>query len=149
MPYDAWWDMSLAQISKMLRDAGLRPTKQRLAIGKFLWINVPNQHITAESLHQRVQAAGEEVSLATVYNTLHQFTQAGLLQSVVIDAQRFYFDTHVEHHHHFYCEDSGELRDIPEDAIDVAKIPDIPEGAELAAVDVVIRLQKCVQHAAQ
>lgn len=143
MPHNTHWDMSISQISDMIRGAGLRPTKQRLALGRFLWIDVPNQHVTAESLHQKTQEEGDTVSLATVYNTLHQFNEAGLIREIVIDSQRSYFDTHVEHHHHFYCEDTGALIDIPKDAVDVSKIPTPPEGAEITDVDVVIRLRKC------
>lgn len=141
MPYNAWWDMTIPQISDMIRGAGLRPTKQRLALGRFLWINVPNQHVTAESLHHKTQEDGDTVSLATVYNTLHQFNKAGLIREVVIDSQRSYFDTHVEHHPHFYCEDTGALIDIPEDAVDVSKIPNPPAGTQITDVDVVIRVK--------
>lgn len=142
MPFNAWWDMNASQISEMIRGAGLRPTKQRLALGNFLWTNVPNQHVTAESLHHKTQEKGEPVSLATVYNTLHQFKDAGLIREVVIDAQRSYFDTHAEHHHHFYDEDTGALIDIPQEAVDVSKIPSPPDGTDITDVDVVIRVKK-------
>ncbi len=143
MPYNAWWDMSMEEISDMLRNAGLRPTRQRLAIGRFLWFNVPNQHITAEKLHHKTQSENEPVSLATVYNTLHQFTDAGLLREVVIDGQRSYFDTHVEPHYHFYCEETRNLVDIPFESVDLGTLPTPPEGSNVAAVDVIIRLRQC------
>jgi Fur family iron response transcriptional regulator len=120
--------------------AGLRPTRQRTALAELL--GSTHRHVSAESLHQQAQKAGVPVSLATVYNTLHQFTAAGLLREVVIGAGRSYFDTNIGDHQHFYCEDSGELIDIDGDAIEVAGVPPPPKGMKVDRVDVVVRVKR-------
>lgn len=129
-----------AEVLARLRHAGLRPTRQRLALAKILFEG-GDRHVTAEALHGEAEAAAIPVSLATVYNTLHQFTHAGLLREVVVDAGRSYFDTNVTDHHHFFHEGSGRLQDIPSTEVRVADIPPPPEGAEVARVEVVIRLR--------
>ena len=120
--------------------AGLRPTRHRVALAELL--GSAHRHVSAESLHQQAKRAGVPVSLATVYNTLHQFTGAGLLREVVIGAGRSYFDTNTGHHQHFYCEDSGELIDIDGDAIEVAGVPPPPKGLKVDRVDVVVRVKR-------
>ena len=122
-----------------LRAVGLRPTRQRLALARLLF-DGDNRHLSAEQLHDEALAAAVRVSLATVYNTLHQFTAAGLLREVVVDPERSYFDTNVEDHHHFYFEDSGRLEDIPGDEVGLRKLPTPPEGTRLSRVDIVIRV---------
>jgi len=124
-----------------LRAAGLRPTRQRVALAGLLFRH-GHRHLTAESLHAEAAEAGIGVSLATVYNTLHQFTEAGLLRQVAVDASRFYFDTNVEAHQHFYAEDDGRLIDIPGDAIAVTGMPAPPRGTEIDRVDIVIRIKR-------
>jgi Fur family iron response transcriptional regulator len=124
-----------------LRTAGLRPTRQRLDLAGLLFRD-GDRHLTAEGLHAEAQDAGIQVSLATVYNTLHQFTGAGLLRQVVVDASRSYFDTNVGDHQHFYCEDEGRLIDIAGDTIAVAGVPTPPKGTEIERVDVVIRVRR-------
>jgi len=121
----------------LLQHAGLRPTKQRLALARFLF-DGHDRHITAEQLHARALDDRVSVSLATVYNTLHQFTRAGLLREVVVDANRSYFDTNTSDHHHFFHEKTGELQDIRD--LVVANLPQPPRGARIARVDVVVRL---------
>ena len=121
----------------VLQAAGLRPTKQRLALAKFLF-DGRHRHITAEQLHAQAIDDRTSVSLATVYNTLHQFTSAGLLREVVVDANRSYFDTNTTDHHHFFHEKTGELQDI--DDLIVANLPKPPGGAKIARVDVVVRI---------
>ncbi|MCW5731139.1 MAG: transcriptional repressor [Alphaproteobacteria bacterium] len=123
-----------------LRQAGLRPTRQRLALARQLFQH-GDRHVTAELLHGEAERAGIRVSLATVYNTLHQFTAAGLLREVVVDAGRSYFDTNVRNHHHFFHEDSGELRDIPGEGIQVTGLPGAPDGKEVARIEVIVRLR--------
>ncbi len=123
-----------------LKQAGLRPTRQRLALGRLLF-DRGHRHLTAEQLHGEAMAADVGVSVATVYNTLHQFTKAGLLRQVVVEPGRSYFDTNVEDHHHFYFEEAGRLEDIPVQRLSLAKLPDPPEGTRIARVDVVIRVQ--------
>jgi Fur family iron response transcriptional regulator len=128
-----------SQILGRLREAGLRPTRQRLALGKLLFDDGP-RHVTAEALHGEAQEANIRVSLATVYNTLHQYTGAGLLREIVVDSQRSYFDTNTGDHHHFFFEDSGRLEDIVGDHILVGQLPEPPEGAAIERVDVIVRL---------
>lgn len=125
------------QVLEMLQSAGLRPTRQRLALARLLF-DGRDRHITAEQLHAEAQGARISVSLATVYNTLHQFTAAGLLREVVVDPGRSYFDTNTGDHHHFFHERSGELRDI--DSVVVTNVPTPPDGARIKRVDVVVRI---------
>jgi len=127
--------------AERLRLAGLRPTRQRLELAGLLFQD-GDRHLTAESLHAEAQHAGIKVSLATVYNTLHQFTEAGLLRQVMVDASRSYFDTNIGNHQHFYCEDEGRLIDIPGETIAVAGVPAPPRGTEIERVDVVIRVRR-------
>ena len=134
-------------IADRLRAVGLRPTRQRLALATVLLADGRDRHVTAESLHREVRARDVAVSLATVYNALHQFTNAGLLREVVVDAARSYFDTNTTHHHHFYDEDSRSLIDIPGSGIDVAHLPEPPPGSEIAQVDVVVRIRRPAQAA--
>jgi Fur family iron response transcriptional regulator len=123
-----------------LRLAGLRPTRQRLALGRLLF-DGGDRHITAEALHDEAQKAGVSVSLATVYNTLHQFTEARLLREVVVDSSRTYFDTNISDHHHFFFESTGSLMDIDGQKIAISGLPEAPEGTGIARVDVIVRLQ--------
>ena len=127
------------QVLDRLRAAGLRPTRQRLALAKLLFEN-GDRHITAEQLHSEALGSSIRVSLATVYNTLHQFTEAQLLREIVVDSGRSYFDTNISAHHHFFYEETGELCDIPGEEINVAQLPVAPEGMTIKQVDVVVRL---------
>jgi Fur family iron response transcriptional regulator len=129
------------RFAEPLRTAGLRPTRQREALAALLFAG-PVRHVTAEALHAEAEAAGEHVSLATVYNTLHQFTAAGLLRQVTVDGNRTYFDTNTREHHHFYREDDGALVDIPNDGIEVSGLPEAPEGCRLERVDVIVRVRR-------
>ncbi len=129
------------QYTERLRKAGLRPTRQRLALAQLLFAR-GDRHVTAERLHEEAAGAGIEVSLATVYNTMHQFTEGGLLREVTVDGTRTYFDTNVGNHHHFYCEDDGTLLDIDGGAIEVAGVPVPPQGARVDRVDVIVRLKR-------
>lgn len=123
-----------------LKAAHLRPTRQRLALAKLLLEN-DHRHITAEELFHEARAAGILVSLATVYNTLHQFTSAGLLREVVVDMGQSYFDTNTSHHHHFFDEVTGKLSDIPDDHVEISRLPTPPEGQEIDRVEVIVRLR--------
>lgn len=128
-----------SDVIECLRSVGLRPTRQRLALAKLLFEGV-DRHITAEKLHIEAQEASIRVSLATVYNTLHQFTDVGLLREIAVDSSRSYFDTNNSDHHHFFFEESGDLADIEDDQIDVARLPEPPAGTHIERVDVVIRV---------
>ncbi|MFZ2470089.1 iron response transcriptional regulator IrrA [Parvibaculum sedimenti] len=132
-------DRPYSQTLSRLREAGLRPTRQRLALGRLLF-DGGDRHVTAEALHEEAQAAGVSVSLATVYNTLHQFTEAHLLREVVVDSARTYFDTNVSDHHHFFLENAGSLMDIDGGKIAITGLPQAPEGTDVARVDVIVRL---------
>jgi Fur family iron response transcriptional regulator len=123
-----------------LRAVGLRPTRQRLALARLLLEN-GDRHITAEQLHGEAVGADIQVSLATVYNTLHQFTNAGLLREVVVEPGRSYFDTNTTDHHHFFCEATSELEDIPGQDVVVSGFPLPPLGTEICRVDVIIRVR--------
>ncbi len=132
-------DRPYAGALAQLKRVGLRPTRQRMALAKLLF-DAGDHHTTAEQLHAAARKAGVSVSLATVYNTLHQFTEAGLLREVVVEAGRSYFDTNTRPHHHFFHEARGELIDIPEDSVAVNLLPDPPEGTEISQVDVIVRV---------
>jgi len=127
--------------STLLRQAGLRPTRQRITLGRLLFED-GDRHVTAEQLHAEVAALGEQVSLATVYNTLHQFKRAGLLRELAIEGSKAYFDTNTSNHNHFLLEPAGELVDIAHGTIRVEGLPEPPEGFKITHVDVVVRLSK-------
>ena len=130
-----------AQAIARLREAGLRPTRQRVELAGVLFQS-GDRHVTAESLHDEVAQTGVKVSLATVYNTLHQFTEAGLLRQVIVDASRSYFDTNTGDHQHFFVEKEGLLIDIPGESIAVAGVPTPPAGLSVDRVDVVVRVRR-------
>lgn len=132
-------DRPYAAALQQLKDAGLRPTRQRLALAKLLF-DRGDKHVTAETLHAAARGADVKVSLATIYNTLNQFTEAGLLREVVVAPGKSYFDTNMSDHHHFYHENSGMLTDIPQEAVAVAQLPTPPIGTEISRVDVIIRV---------
>jgi Fur family transcriptional regulator, iron response regulator len=132
--------LKVQEAGARLRAAGLRPTRQRVALAQLL--GAGHRHVSAESLHQEALKAGLPVALATVYNTLNQFTEAGLLREVVVGSGRSYFDTNIDAHQHFYCEDDGSLVDIPGETIEVAGVPVPPKGMTIDRVEVVVRLKR-------
>jgi Fur family transcriptional regulator, iron response regulator len=127
-------------MAAQLRRAGLRPTRQRVQLGCVIFAK-GHRHIAAENLHAEAEAAGVRVSLATVYNALHQFTEAGLLREVAIDATRTYFDTNLTDHHHFFVEGEGRLIDMRGD-LEIGRIPSPPAGMEVTAIEVVVRVRR-------
>lgn len=127
-------------VLEQLRSAGLRPTRQRLALAKLLF-GRGHCHVTAESLFNDAKQARVDVSLATVYNALHDFTSKGLLREISLDSSSSYFDTNTGEHHHFYFEGTGVLQDIPPDSVRISHLPDAPGGAAISRVDVIIRLK--------
>ena len=128
-----------SRVLERLKGAGLRPTRQRLALAKLLLESGP-RHVTAEELFHEARNAGIAISLATVYNTLHQFTSVGLLREVVVDMGQSYFDTNTSHHHHFFDEATGQLTDIAEQEIEIDRLPSPPPGAAIDRVEVIVRL---------
>ena len=130
-----------ANAVEMIRAAHLRPTRQRLALVRLLFES-GDRHVTAEELHNEALGAQVAVSLATVYNALHQFVGAGLLREVVVNPGRSYFDTNTRDHHHFLHEESGQLTDIAGDRIEVKDLPKPPAGTAVRRVDVIIRVSE-------
>ncbi len=128
--------------TKWLANGGVRPTRQRVALASLLVGDGKNRHVTAESLFASVKKTGEQVSLATVYNTLRAFCDAGLMQEVTVDGARSYFDTNTHDHPHFFWEDEGRLTDAPAEQLEISRIPSPPDGAEISSVNVVIKLRK-------
>ncbi len=128
-------------VTDMLRTAGLRPTRQRVSLAELLY-GKGDRHISAELLHEEAVEADVPVSLATVYNTLHQFTEAGLLREVAIDGNKTYFDTNVSDHHHFFIEGENRVIDIPGEGVGIGKLPEAPDGMEVVRVDVVVRIRE-------
>ena len=131
----------LSDLRDKLRRVGLRPTRQRVSLGWLLFAK-GDRHITAEMLFDEASRARVPVSLATVYNTLHQFTDAGLLRQLAVDGTKSYFDTNPTEHHHFFLEDEGALIDMPSEGIAVADLPEPPPGMEIAGVEVIVRLKR-------
>lgn len=135
----------LSDLRDKLRRVGLRPTRQRVSLG-WLLFGKGDRHITAEILYDEAARARVPVSLATVYNTLHQFTEAGLLRQLAVDGSKTYFDTNPSEHHHFFVEDDEKLMDVPSTDVTVVDLPEAPEGYEIARVDVVVRLRRKDDH---
>jgi len=129
------------RLARQLKARGLRPTRQRLALAKLLF-GKGDRHVSAEELYQEAREAGIPVSLATVYNTLHQFTRAGLLSEVVVGSGQSYFDTNTSSHFHYFDKNTGEIIDIPEDAIAFSRLPEPPPGKVIERVDVVVRIRR-------
>lgn len=131
-------------LSARLKEVGLRPTRQRILLANLLF-SKGNRHVSAEILHAEVISAGEQVSLATIYNALRQFTNAGLLRELAVEGAKTYFDTNITNHSHFFLEEKGELIDITGSSLSISGVPEPPEGTAISHVDVVIRLvsKKC------
>ena len=127
-------------VVRRLKEAGLRPTRQRVALAKLL-VETGPRHVTAEELFQEARSAGIPVSLATIYNTLHQFTAAGLMTEVVAGSGQSYFDTNPTSHYHYFDKTTGEIIDVPEDAIQFTLLPEPPPGKVIDRIDVVVRIR--------
>ncbi len=133
--------MDRQSIEKKLRDAGMRPTRQRLSLGELLFCH-GDRHITADQLYVEARRAGLAVSLATIYNTLNQFTEAGLLREVAVEGQKSYFDTNTSNHYHYYLQDEGKLMDIDSKELSVSGLPKPPDGTKIGRIDIIVRLDK-------
>ena len=127
-------------VETRVRDAGLRPTRQRIALAELLFAK-GDRHLSAEELHEEALSAGVPVSLATVYNALHQFTESGLLRILAVEGSKTYFDTNTSDHHHFFIEGENRVFDIESGPVTVTNLPEPPEGMEIANVDIVVRLR--------
>src|SRR6056297_1869316 len=140
--YSALTDDTTRRGTTWLAGGGLRATRQRLTLAALLVGDGRNRHVTAEGLYAASRNTGEGVSLATVYNTLRAFCDAGLMREITVDGTKSYFDTRIDDHPHFYWEEDGRLTDAPATDLEITRLPDAPNGAEVASVDVVIRLRK-------
>jgi Fur family iron response transcriptional regulator len=125
-----------------LAQGGLRPTRQRLSLAALLVGDGQNRHVTAEGLYAAAHDAGDKVSLATVYNTLKAFCDAGLMHEITVDGTRSYFDTRMDDHPHYFWEEENRISDAPAEDMELARIPAPPAGTEISRVDVVIRVRK-------
>ena len=125
----------------LLRKAGLRPTRQRVGLS-YLLFHAGDRHVTADQLRGEAEVSGLKVSLATVYNTLHQLCDAGLLSEVVVEPGRSYFDTNISGHHHFFNVDTGELADIPSNEVSVSALPMPPAGTSVEQVSIIVRVRQ-------
>jgi Fur family transcriptional regulator, iron response regulator len=135
-------DRSMELGASWLSRAQVRPTKQRLSLASLLVGDGCDRHVTAEGLFMAAKEKGESVSLATVYNTLRAFCEAGLMTEITVDGQKSYFDTCTDDHPHFFWEDTQDLSDAPASELEIARLPAAPEGAEIARVDVIIRVRR-------
>lgn len=125
----------------ILRMAGLRPTRQRVALARLLFNN-NHRHVCAETLYEEAKKSGTKISLATIYNSLNQFAKVGMLREISVDVGKSYFDTNTSEHHHFYLEDEQRIIDIPADSIVLDKMPKAPNGMEITSVDVVMKVKR-------
>ncbi len=135
-------EIELTRGTSWLASGDLRPTRQRLALAALLVGDGQNRHVSAESLFMAANKTGEVVSLATVYNTLRAFSEAGLLREINVNGAKSYFDTRIDDHPHFFWEDTEQLTDAPVEGLEISRLPEPPKGTEVAKVDVVIRLRK-------
>lgn len=138
-------DLTISYLEARVRAAGLRPTRQRLALAELLFA-CGDRHVSAEELHEEALKTGVQVSLATVYNTLHQFTEVGMLRILPVEGSKTYFDTNTSEHHHFFYEGEDRLVDIPDASMFVTNLPEAPEGMEIAHVDILVRLRPKGRH---
>ncbi|WP_343313172.1 iron response transcriptional regulator IrrA [Brucella sp. BE17] len=135
---------STVTMEERLRDAGLRPTRQRVALASLIYAQ-GDRHLSAEELHEEAVMADVPVSLATVYNTLHQFTEAGMLRIIAVEGSKTYFDTNISDHQHFFLEGENVVFDIPHGERGqptVSHMPEVPEGMEIVNVDIIVRLRR-------
>jgi Fur family iron response transcriptional regulator len=128
-------------LTERLRTAGLRPTRQRIALGGLMF-EQGDRHFTAEMLHEEAVRDGFPVSLATVYNTLHQFTEAKLIREIAVEGSKTYFDTNTSNHYHYFVESEGRLMDVESSESPLVKAPEPPEGYEITQIDVLVRLRR-------
>ena len=129
-------------LTNWLYNVGLRPTKQRVELANLLVGDQTHRHVTAEELFEKAKADRISVSLATVYNTLHTFSDTGLINKIIVDGTRCYFDTRLDNHSHFYWEETGKLTDAPGNFLEIKNLPAPPMNSEITNVDIIIRLKE-------
>lgn len=134
-------DCPSRDVGLKLRSAGLRPTRQRVELARLLF-GKGDQHVTAEMLHGQAVRERISVSLATVYNTLQQFTTSGLIRRLATDGHRTWFDTNTTDHHHLFYDEDNKILDVPEGYLTIGQLPPVPEGMEVDRVEVVVRLKR-------
>jgi Fur family iron response transcriptional regulator len=134
-------DLGRHPCADVLRRAGLRLTRQRLVLAWLLFSN-GGRHVSAENLYEEARASDVYISLATVYNTLHQLTEAGLLRQIGVDGSKSFFDTSPGTHHHFFFDDEDRLLDIPESVVLFDQLPEPLPGYVVSRVDVIVHLRK-------
>ena len=127
-------------MAAVLREHGVLPTQQRLLIARVLFEDPC--HVSAEQIMREVNIGRDHVSKATVYNTLGLFARNGLVNEVIVDPTRVFYDPNTSHHHHFYNVDTGELTDIDTDKLVINELPVLPDGTTAAGVDVIIRIRE-------
>lgn len=130
-----------ASLRARLRSAGLRPTRQRMTLAMLLF-SAGERHLTAEMLHAESKAVRPPISLATIYNTLNQFTQAGLLREIALQGSRTWYDTNIGPHYHFHVENEDRLLDIPAGSVGELGLPEPPEGMEIISADLIVRVRR-------
>ncbi len=131
---------SRADVLDMLRSSGITPTSQRVKIGEVLFSC--EQHLSAEQVLAAVNQADDEVSKATVYNTLGVFAKHGLIREVIVDPSKVFYDSNLRKHHHLYYSDTGKLEDISEESVEISKLPELPGHLQIEDVDVIIRVHR-------
>lgn len=131
---------SFRNVRERLQSSGLRPTRQRMALG-WLLFGKGERHVTAENLYEEARNCNAALSLATVYNTLRQFSEAGLLREIAVYGSRIWYDTNIGPHYHFYDEDRDQLLDIPDEMLSLVKMPDAPQGMTILSADVIVRVK--------
>lgn len=129
----------MSHIINKLKEAGVTPTVQRIDIANIIFAK--DQHLSAEQILQKVNKNKATVSKATVYNTLGLFAEKGLVNEVLVDASKVFYDSNVTRHFHFYNDDTNELIDIPADKIQVDQLPKLPAGTTAANVEIIVHIK--------
>jgi len=131
--------MSVEEVSRLLREHDITPTAQRVEIANVLFTR--KEHLSAEDVFVLVNGEAPRVSKATVYNTLGLFAAQGLIREVIADPDRTFYDPNTAPHHHFYDTATGKLTDIPAEAVEISRLPALPEGVQMEGVEVIVRVR--------
>lgn len=136
-------EMSAEEVTHLLREHGITPTSQRVDIARVLFSR--HEHLSAEDVFLAVNGETTRVSKATVYNTLGLFAAHGLVREVIADPDRTFYDPNTSPHHHFYDTTTGALIDIPAEAVEISRLPALPDGVQMEGVDVIVRVRSSVR----